>query len=802
MTKVRHLVGATAQPLTGMLGQSEDLQLGWTLVGEDLSFRFDWQQPTSAVVFRRGNTLWIVFDKKADLDLTRFASQNLPVVSAFDTVPTETGLALRLTIWPGFNPVIRRAGNAWIVDLSNKPMQPLAPITPILKGPVDGLALDFAVLDPGSPISVVDPATDELLVVVPLPQLGQGIASSLELPDLQTLPSVQGLAFRPISDQLSIRTNQNLVEITAPNGLTASSDSDRHLTSATAAETKFLFNFADWAAVSRQRLLPHRQELQRAIAQAPDEKRLAARVDLARFFVANAMGAEALGVMSTIERETPEAFDDPTLRALRGAAEELMNQTAEATRDLDDASLDKASEIALWRAAEAAERQDLKTMTANYALGKSYLGAYPPDLRRRMALTIAAGLIDAGDTDSAQRLIDDVLSSEPGRGQSDMAKLLSGRIAASKGDAQKAVALWTEVSASPLPSLARAQANFALILSRLDEGKATRSETVKALDRLRFAWRGDAFEITLLRKLATLEIQDGDYRSGFESLRRILANFPPGDATRGIPEEMQQDFTDIFAGKQAKDIPPVTALAVYDEFKELTPTGPAGDAVNRGLTDRLVSIDLLDRAAQLLDDEARKRLSGVEQARVANRLALVRLLDHKPQPALDALDISHAVLPANLARQSQQFRASALFQQGQSEAALKLLDDDASGDADALRFDINWRTHNWPAVSSILLKQLQSASLSGHIDDATAGKIMSLATAMALSNNKPGLAALQTTYGGAMQKTSLQTDFHALVDAASLGSSSLGAPSIGQSSDTFLDSYRQRVSANGLSSIN
>src|SRR5260370_16351885 len=119
-----------------------------------------------------------------------------------------------------------------------------------------------------------------------------------------------------------------------------------------------------------------------------------------------------------------------------------------------------------------------------------------------------------------------------------------------------------------------------------------------------------------------------------------MGNFPDHPEQAAIQQQLGDSFADIFIGADAERVPPLKALALYDEFRELTPAGGKGDDIIRKLADRLVDIDLLDRAAELLDNQIRNRLKGRDKARVGPRLALVHLLDRKPQAALEALDIA------------------------------------------------------------------------------------------------------------------------------------------------------------------
>src|SRR3546814_12874900 len=105
---------------------------------------------------------------------------------------------------------------------------------------------------------------------------------------------------------------------------------------------------------------------------------------------------------------------------------------------------------------------------------------------------------------------------------------------------------------------------------------------------------------------------------------------------------MREIFAEIYKGPGNPEVPPLRALALYEEFMELTPAGPEGDRIIAGLADRLVEVDLLDRAAKLLDGQVRYRLEGVDQARIGARLPLVQPHTRNPQSSLHALGISAA----------------------------------------------------------------------------------------------------------------------------------------------------------------
>ena len=136
---------------------------------------------------------------------------------------------------------------------------------------------------------------------------------------------------------------------------------------------------------------------------------------------------------------------------------------------------------------------------------------------------------------------------------------------------------------------------------------------------------------------------------------------------------------------------PLDALSLFYDFRELTPVGRDGDEMIRELADRLVAVDLLDQAAEMLDHQVTHRLRGVARAQVAGRLAAVHLLNSAPEKALAALrKTRQAQLPRQIADERLLFEAKALSALNRHDHALELLADNRSAPARALTADVLW----------------------------------------------------------------------------------------------------------------
>jgi hypothetical protein len=271
---------------------------------------------------------------------------------------------------------------------------------------------------------------------------------------------------------------------------------------------------------------------------------------------------------------------------------------------------------------------------------------------------------------------------------------------------------------------------------------------------------------------------------------------------------MAKAFVDLYLNDQADSMPPVQAIALYDEFKELTPPGEKGDEMIRKLADRLASVDLLDRAAQILEDQVNFRLKGVEKARVGARLATVYLLNHQPGAAVSALEKSRAEgLPADLDANRRHLMARGLMDANRVAEAERALDRDESPEADELRAEIYWGQQNWAEAAKSLQKIVQRAGVKPNdsLDEQQAQKVLNFATAVALSGNERGIVKIGQDYGTAMNASPFKDAFNliaspnanGLIDYRSVGDKVKTAANF----TSFMDAYKKRLKEGKLSSL-
>ena len=159
----------------------------------------------------------------------------------------------------------------------------------------------------------------------------------------------------------------------------------------------------------------------------------------------------------------------------------------------------------------------------------------------------------------------------------------------------------------------------------------------------------------------------GRWREALGVMRIAADRFPNDPAARQLRADMSTLFERLFLDGEADQLQPIEALGLFYEFSDLTPVGPNGDRIVRLLAGRLVKVDLLEQAAQLLQHQVDERLQGMGKAQVAADLAAIYLMDHKPDQALVAIDTSRQPnMPTSLLADRRILEARALLGLGPS----------------------------------------------------------------------------------------------------------------------------------------
>lgn len=741
---------------------------------------FDAGGPASLAVFPRAGYLYAVFDRALPIGAGRVQGVNAAeTLGAVEPVPATGGSAFRTRVGPLVWPKVERQGTVWRISPSSRLANPVQDLQ-VVPDPefLLGARLLVRTADAATVVQLADPEVGDRILAIPLPVAGQAVTAGQRFPDVELLPSMQGVAVRPIADDVTVRPAKEGIEISAAGGLNLSPVADTGLTPAVLAQAaaaargsgqpdagkpaaagsaqrppqgRRLFDLEAWQRGGLPSYNDSRQELQLAAAEAPDDVRPRAQLDLAKFYLAQGFGQEALGVLDVILTNQPDLEGWPEFRALRGAARALAGDLDGAAQDLSHPSIAGNPEAGVWRAAVDAQRGQWAQAADGFRAGAGILSGYPEPVLSRLSLLAAEAALRSGDTATAQRLVDRIAAraGEEAAERNDL-QYLRGELARLGGDADRAIE-YLKAAYDGLDRYYRAKAGLALTDVQLAEHKISPAAAAERLWGLTFTWRGDDLETDIRQRLGQAQIAAGNYAEGFNTLKDTAALVGDTPKAEQITRDMRRSFADLFHDGAAK-IPTLDALKLYDGFRELTPVGEEGDALIRTLAERLVDIDFLGRAADLYQHQVEYRLSGMDKARIGTRLASIRLLDGKPAEAIQALELSNVPgIPPDLAAERRTMQAKALAELGRGDQALQLLAQDDSRPADLLRVDIAWREQKWDQAASALGKVIGPPPAAGTpLAPAVSSLVLNRAVALALAGDGTGLNGLRKDFGTAM----------------------------------------------------
>ena len=734
---------------------------GFTLERERDTVRIRATAQGGMAAFYRAGALWLVFAEMPPADLAALEKALKGLAGSAARVAGAGGAAIRIAGADTLQAQLRRESGVWHIELSkNRAPPPLAVMTDANPRPVDGGML-FAASGMGGIVEFKDPEVGDRLLVALAVEAGYGHPGERELAQFKILSSRQGLALVPFGDALvAARAEGGL--LLAGMGEGAAPSAPAIAIAAIVTGEKRLFDFPGWRRADLGDTVSGTKALRRAAAMAKPEPRNAARLDLAHFLFARGLPHDALAALETMVREAPALAEMPDIRALRGVLRLLVHQHDEARKELAAPALDASREAALWRALLAARTGDTATAMRGFTHGVSLLPGYPQPYKSHLALAAAEAALDEGEGHQVGAYLDTLKNETLSPSERMSVQVFRGRALASTERAEDGMRLLQRARRNGDPKNV-ARAALAQVEAGLATGNLAREDAIAELEAARYAWRGDATELAILRRLATLHFEAGQTRKGLVALKTAATYFPAHREAPAIARDMGEAFARAFLDGFADKMPLVSALALYNDFSELSPSGAKGEDIVRRLGQRLVQLDLLDQAAALFERQLAGRVVGEARARMGAELAAIRLADEKPQAALRALDTSGgAELSSELARRRTDLRARALAGLGRFEEATALLRTDDATQAQ-LRADLLWTGKQWPAlsVSCRAVNASAQAKEDGLTKDEEQG-LMRCAIAMSLAGDEAGLAAVRGKFGVALSKGAMKDAFLAV----------------------------------------
>lgn len=774
------------------------------VLGSTVRVVFPFEQDTPAGVFRRGDTIWMVFDTVSGIQPPPHSPELDGIASEFAVIAGSDTQVVRIDLSQDRLATIGSEGMAWVLSLGDMMLSPTEPMALNRRRDIEGVFEMVAdVARPGRIHDFRDPLVGDMLKVVTAYPPARGLTRSLDYVDFTALRSVHGLVIKPKSAALNVSLESPLAVISSNGGLTVSA-SDAPRNAGTEAQEAARASYIDLAALVEPdavKFMQTRDALEAQAASSEGRDRDAARLELAQFLLANKMAYEALGVLRVLEAELRSQDLTKQMRMTQAIANVMAGRPREALQALNASAAAQEIDALFWRSMARAAQDDNVGARLDALEARSVVDSYPEWLRNDFRLKAARAAVETGDTAFAERLLDEVETAGLTVEDASLYNLLSGRVDEASGRQQEALDTYGQViSADVRPTRAEAVYRTLLLLDaegRLDVSKATQTLAAETL-----LWRGDNLEAQMQTLLAQLYFRHGDYRLGFETVRAAITSFPESTAVNALRDQAQTMFSDLFLNGLADSIGAVEALAIYYDFQHLTPAGTRGDEMIRNLARRLVRMDLLPQAAELLQYQLDNRLRGVARTQIAADLAVIYLADRKPQDAIRVLnDTQLPDIPDSLARQRRILEARAMIDGGRDQLALDLVRNMDGKDVDLMRIDAHWKAHRYSQAGEMIEAIYARETAGKAFDRAARLNLIKAAVGYVLAGDNFGLSRLRNKFGEQMVNSPEWPMFDYVtgpIQVTSLEFKKVAAEVSAQDSlNAFLASYRETYGADG-----
>jgi hypothetical protein len=702
---------------------------------------------TGAAAFESTRATTVVFDERRPVDMAALADD--PVFAAASVRLLPNGTVFTIPHKPGQSVVLTPLPRGWrIAEVNATPK-----LEPILASAADG-RLNFAADRPGAVVSMADPETGATLLVGTQNRPGQGVASGLTSSEFIRRATSQGVVVEPLSDAIAMRhASAGFILSGGPDGLALSPSTELTAALEQAAHLTTRLQLPTMPRDALLRLSIHQLDdaaAARPLARGPMHRAAA------ESFLSLGMAAEAQSLLKMAAEQDPSQAASPGTEALTAIAALLAGRPEEAG-GLADPRLDGTDEIALWRAIRMAMLdQGSPTAAAGIAAAAPLALQYPEPIRDRILPLMAETMIQGGALAPAAHLLA-LTKDDP--------HLAYARALMSQAEGHSAQALtMLDALAVGRDQFDRARAAVRAVEIRLASGTLDKQQAADALDKLLYAWRGDGRELALRERVADLRAQTGSWRDGLAALRQAEADFP-GQAA-AIHTRLQDMLAAMIHDPATDKLPPLEFIAAVEENADLL-SDVGNQAVDAQLAERLLALDLPDRAKPVLAKLVKQAKSAVTKARYGLTLATLDAHEGDDAGALKVLDASEAPgLAGDLAEQRLILRADTIAHQGDPTAGAALLATVNTSPAIQARAQILENAGNWPAAEQAWADGVALAlPADGVLDEPQARMVLRLTTATARAGDEAGLAGLRDRFGARMGSGPLADMFRLLTAA-------------------------------------
>ena len=356
--------------------------------GDNVSLTFPFDAPTPAAIFRRADTVWLVFDTDAAIAVAALNSEQGKTIRSTTASRQRNFATVRIKLDRPHLVSAAPEGTSWIVTIGNEVVEPSRPLafSRNVVGPSRS-SIIVPIDDVRNLHRIDDPDAGDTLYVATALAPARGLLKAQDFVEFRALASVHGIALQAIADDINVELAADKVVLTRPTGLTLS------VTANSGTGTTYQRHVLDpqsWGFDRQAEFGTRKAQLIMAAADAPESKRLNARCDLARFYLARDMYPEAKAVLDVALADNPPSAEDSTSAVLRAVANIMIGRADVAIKDLSNPFVGNQHDAPLWRAMAHARLGKWAEAREGFREAGASLATLPLEIQRICSRTLPA----------------------------------------------------------------------------------------------------------------------------------------------------------------------------------------------------------------------------------------------------------------------------------------------------------------------------------------------------------------------------------------------------------------------------
>lgn len=678
---------------------------------KQISFPFS-ERNVGAAVFQRGSELWVIFDKRVDFFLA-----DSSFIKSWAQLHDINNSVIKISMKDGLYPKVNKNGNNWVINFTSTQSAPKHQLNPISVN--EALVSIKSVGDVKNIVTVRDQNVGDVINIVPIKNASLGIASGQTKLDYKILNSPQGIAVALLSDDVKIDYNPNNQTIDISSlYIDTTENKDIDAAASNKGESFLPFNSDE---IYQANFLSDREEHHRLFRQTKsDTEKASSLLDLARFYFSHSLYHEAMAAIFQAENLALEMTKSPEIQMLKAVSLSLSARELDARAiytDLKQSYAYSASfaEIDLWDKYNEAALDNMVNGTLG-TVDSKLVASYPDEVYWKLVFAELDLLLRKSDAKGVDAILSSVRRSDDVSVHNNL-KYYKARYFYLLDQTNLSETLLEEVKNNAQNGKEYLMADLQLIKILYEQKRLNWISAIQKLNSLRFTWRGDKHEMQLLMAMGLAYQQNNDLINAIRTYKYIVDSF--GSESQNnffVTSQIVELYRRIFLSDEMEELDDFSVVALFYEFKDYTPIGVDGDRVVLGIARRMLNLDLLEMAEAILEHQVMYRLRGVERMVTANHLALVLLMDRKPEKALRILNDTDNENFGFVEHQKRiLLKAKALIDLEKYKEALGYIGDGTGSDPYMLKSEILFRSSKWSQfinfVEPVILGQIKNGEV-------------------------------------------------------------------------------------------